>query len=275
MTPETKEKTKKILGIVGNVLIWVFVAFAVVITALVFAAQGSEDGVPSLFGKSLITISTGSMDPTYKIGDMVFMEKLDDDDDAKSKLQKGDIITYKAPIDINGDGSIGDINTHRIEDVVKDKNGVVTGYITKGDANTLTDMEGDTPYPTLIKANDIVGKCTEKGKLPLLGGAISWLRSPLGFFLCVVLPMILFFLYELYNFISILVTERARRAAEAVSENEEEIKRRAIEEYINSQKANAAPSGSAAETPDTAEEDIAASVDAEDTSAASDETTDA
>ena len=49
------------------------------------------------------------------------------------------------------------------------------------------------------------------------------------------LPLILFFLYELYNFISILTKERAKRAAVSAKETEEEIKRRAIEEYLRSQ----------------------------------------
>ena len=65
---------------------------------------------------------------------------------------------------------------------------------------------------------------------------INFLRSRLGFFICIVLPLILFFLYELYNFINILVTERAKKAPVA-KETEEEIKRRAIEEYIKSQQA--------------------------------------
>ena len=51
--------------------------------------------------------------------------------------------------------------------------------------------------------------------------------------------MILFFLYELYNFISILTSERAKKAPIA-KETEEEIKRRAIEEYLKSQQEAAA-----------------------------------
>ena len=103
---------KKILSIVLNTFIWLFVIFSLIITILAFSAQGSKDGVPSIFGKSLITISTNSMEPTYKVGDLVFMTKLDDE--AKLNLKPGDIITYHAPIDINKDGKIGDINTHRV-----------------------------------------------------------------------------------------------------------------------------------------------------------------
>ena len=227
------QKFKKIAGIVGNVLIWVFVAFSLLITILVFSAQGSADGIPSIMGKSILTIQTPSMDPTYKVGDMVFMTKLSDEE--KLNLKEKDIITYHAPIDIDGDGLTGDINTHRIY-AIDIETGVI---VTKGDGNHFADNEGNQPYT--IQLNDVIGVCTEDGKLSGAGNVIEFLRSRLGFFICIVLPLILFFLYELYNFINILVSERAKKKPIA-KETEEEIKRRAIEEYIKSQQAAAAAS---------------------------------
>lgn len=225
---KSNSKIKKIAGLVGNILIWVFVGFSLLITVLVFSSQGSADGIPAVFGKSLLTIQTASMEGTYNVGDMVFMTKLSDEE--KAQLQEGDIITYRAPIDIDGDGKIGDINTHRI--ISHDPaTGVV---VTKGDNNILPDNQGDNPYT--IHRNDVIGKCTESGRIVGLGNVIEFLRSSLGFFLCIILPLILFFLYELYNFISILVSERAKKAPIA-KETEEEIKRRAIEEYLKSQQA--------------------------------------
>ena len=227
-------KAKKIAGIIANTLIWVFVGFSLLITVLVFSAQGSSDGIPAIFGKSLLTIQTASMEDTYNVGDMVFMTKISDAE--KLQLKAGDIITYRAPIDINGDGMIGDINTHRV--VSHDAS---TGVIvTKGDNNILPDNQGDNPYT--IHRNDVIGLCTEQGRLAGLGNVIEFLRSSVGFFVCIVLPLILFFLFELYNFISILVSEKAKRAPIA-KETEEEIKRRAIEEYIKSQQAQAGASG--------------------------------
>ncbi len=230
MTDAKKQQIKKIGGIALNVLIWIFVVFSVLITVLVFAAQGSSDGIPALFGKSLITIETPSMSGTYEVGDLVFMEKLSDED--KANLEEGMIITYRSPIDLNGDGDIGDINTHRISKKITAEQSP-TGkpyFITKGDAPQLADDE------YIVEYMDIIGVCTEDGKLSGVGNIIDFLRSSLGFFLCIVLPLILFFLYELYNFISLIVKERAKRAPVS-KETEEEIKRRAIEEYIKSQNA--------------------------------------
>ena len=221
-------KAKKIAGIIGNVLIWVFVAFSLLITIMVFSAQGSSDGIPAILGKSILTIQTPSMEDTYKVGDLVFMTKLNDEE--RMNLEVGQIITYRAPIDIDGDGLTGDINTHRIHSY-DPQTGII---VTKGDNNIVPDNEGSNPYT--IHRNDVIGRCTESGKLAGVGNVIEFLRSKLGFFICIVLPLILFFLYELYNFISILVSERAKKAPIA-KETEEEIKRRAIEEYIKSQQA--------------------------------------
>ncbi len=217
-------KTKKIINIVGNTLIWLFVAFSIATTALVFIAQGAEDGIPEIFGKSWITIQTGSMEPTFNIGDLVFMDKLDDAE--KNDLKVGDIITYSAPIDINQDGQTGDINTHRIVEIDHE-----TGII-----QTRGDYDGAIDDIYQITKNDVIGICHPDSKADGIGGVIDFLRSSVGFFVCVVLPLAMFFIYELYNFITLLVSERQKRQP-VEKETEEEIKRKAIEEYLAQQKA--------------------------------------
>ena len=228
-------KFKKTLSVIGNTLIWVLVVFSLIITIMVFSAQQSSDGIPALFGKSLLTIQTPSMEKTYSVGDMVFMTKLSDED--KYKLKEGDIITYHAPIDIDNDGLTGDINTHRIVSIDHESGLIVT----KGDGNLINDTY-------TIHRNDVIGLCTENGKLLGVGSVVEFLRSSVGFFICVVLPLIVFFIFELYNFISILVSEKAKKAP-VDKATEEEIKRRAIEEYLRSQQA------AAQNTADTPEKD--------------------
>ena len=226
METAKKADVKKILSIVANVLIWAFVIFSVLTTVLALSAQGDEDGVPSIFGKSLVTVQSPSMEPTFMQGDLLVMTKVTEEE-AKA-LPAGTIITYRAPIDINNDGQIGDINTHRI---VKNENGVI---ITRGD-NTETNFENDT---YTLNAKDIIGTVREEDRIPVLGAIISFLGSSLGFFLCIVLPLALFFIYELYNFIKLLVSERSKNAPVS-ADVEEEIKRKAIEEYLKQQAAQA------------------------------------
>lgn len=221
-----KEKVKKIAGICVNTLIWIVVVVSLFITILVFSAQGSKDGVPSIFGKSLVTIESNSMEPTYKTGDLVFMKKLSDAE--KANLKVGDIITYFAPIDINNDGQVGDINTHRIVAI-----DMASGTIqTQGD-NRETNPVADN---YTLKYMDVIGQCTEDARLGGVGAVIGFLRSSIGFLLCIVLPLVLFFFYELYRLVMLIASERAKRAASVSKETEEEIKKRAIEEYLASQK---------------------------------------
>ncbi len=235
------EKVKKIISTVISVFTWIFVAISVIVTVLVFAAQGkNNDGVPTVFGKGFITIQTPSMTGTFNEGDLVFMTKFTDEEKDKLisgelELDVGTIITYKAPIDINKDGKTGnDINTHRI---YSHEEGSLS-YTTKGDANPGHDNEGDTPYT--VHVTEIIGTCKDGARLPIVGFVLDFLRTGLGFFLCIVLPLILLFLYEVYVFVSVLVSERAKKVAGAAKESEEEIKRRAIEEYIKTLEAQKA-----------------------------------
>ena len=223
-----KEKAKKIASIAGNTLIWLFVIFSLIITILVFSAQSSSDGIPALFGKSLITVSTDSMKDEFSAGDLIIMERVYGD--AILDLEVDEVITFYAPIDIDGDGKAGDINTHRIVEKHIDRESGSGYFVTKGDNNPLKDNEGSDGYTVAV--SDVIGRYTGT-RFAGLGAVISFLRSSLGFFIFIVLPLIVFFIYELYRFIALLLEERAKKNPKKISpEQEEEIKRRAIEEYL-------------------------------------------
>ena len=61
---------------------------------------------------------------------------------------------------------------------------------------------------------------------------MSFLRTKTGFFICILIPMALFFLFELYKMI-VTIIEIKRPALSAA--DEEEIKRKAVEEYLKEQ----------------------------------------
>jgi signal peptidase len=223
--------------------------------------MGNSSGVPEVFGKSLITISTDSMEPNIKQHALVLLDRLEPGE--IYDLQPGQIITYRSPIDLNGDGEKGDINTHRIVE----NNTENFYFVTKGDNNKLKDNEGDNPYT--VQYTDVLGVCTEDDALNGVGGIISFLQSSLGFFICIVLPLILFFLYELYRFIFIVVTEKNNRNQEKAAETEEEIKKRAIAEYLAQQAA--ANAANATPTEEKAPEEEASKEEAPAEESASDE----
>ena len=205
---------KKAIKMIFNVLAWVVLILALLITVLVFSSD-RNNGVANLFGFMPMTVESDSMKPTFKKNDLIIVKEIDD---VKS-LKKDDVITFWTII--NGQKQK---NTHRIVDIVKE--GKSISFITRGDNNAIDD---EVP----VAAGDIIGKWTEF-KLSGFGKIMDFLRTKTGFFICIVIPMAIFFLFELYKFI---ITVNEIRKPKLTEDDEEEIKKKAIEEYLASQKA--------------------------------------
>lgn len=206
---------KKVVGIVINVILWLFVVFAALTTVVVFTGT-SNNGVGNLFGYMPFSIQTQSMEPTIKAGDVMIGKEVD-----FNTLKEGDIITYWTTVD---EQKI--LNTHRITKVISNGKGSVPSFKTKGDNNQIEDEY-------TVAAADIVAKYNSK--ISGLGKAVDLLETQKGFFICIVLPLILFFLYKLYHFIKVLVTVKQEKAGLS-KEDEEELKKKAVEEYLAKQK---------------------------------------
>lgn len=206
---------KKVVGIVINVILWLFVVFAALTTVVVFTGT-SNNGVGNLFGYMPFSIQTQSMEPTIKAGDVVIGKEVD-----FNTLKEGDIITYWTTVD---EQKI--LNTYRITKVISNGKGSVPSFKTKGDNNQIEDEY-------TVAAADIVAKYNSK--ISGLGKAVDFLETQKGFFICIVLPLILFFLYQLYHFIKVIVTVKQENAGLS-KEDEEELKKKAVEEYLAKQK---------------------------------------
>ena len=203
---------KKVLKNIVSVIAWIILIFALLVTILVFSAE-KNNGVSSLFGYIPLTVESDSMKPTFSKDDFIIIKEIDD----VNTLQKDDIITFWTII--NGQKVK---NTHRIIEV-NNVNGNIS-FTTKGDNNDIKDSL--KVYPA-----DIIGKWTDF-RIGGFGKVMSFLRTKTGFFICIIIPMVLFFLFELYKLIVVIVEVKRPAAAEI---DEEEIKRRAIEEYIAEQ----------------------------------------
>ena len=220
---------KKVLKITLNVLAWILLILALLITIMVFSS-GRNDGVSNLFGFIPMTVESASMEPTFKVNDLIICREVDD----VNTLQEGDVITFWTIID-----GAKVKNTHRIVSVVD--NAGSRSFVTRGDNNGVDD-DGSVP------AGDVIAKWTGV-RLPLLGKVMSFLTTKTGFFCIIVIPLALFFLFELYKFIVTLIEMKKPKLTES---DEEEIKRRAIEEYLASQKAAAGESGEDGTAPEEA-----------------------
>lgn len=203
---------KKALSIIINIIAWVILLFALLITVLVFSSSRNGD-TADLFGYIPLSVESDSMKPTFKKGDLIVIKEVEDLYD----LKKGDVITYWTIIDGKRVK-----NTHRIAEINEEGNS--RSFIMKGDNNSVNDEDPVLP-------GDIIGKWNDF-KIGSAGKAMDFLRTKKGFFICIVVPMILFFLFELYKFIVTLIEVKKPKLTEA---DEEEIKRKAIEEYLAEQ----------------------------------------
>jgi len=217
---------KKVFRIVLDVLAWMLLIFALLITLLVFASN-KNNGISSLFGRMPMSVQSDSMLPTMKTGDLIIVKEAD-----LYSLKVGDVITFYSIVD-----GRRILVTHRITEINEFEN--TRSFVTKGDNNPVEDS-----LPAY--ASDIVGKWKGGGKV------LDFLQTKKGFFICILIPLAIFFLFELYKFIVALIQAKK---PEITEEEEEEIKRKAVEEYLAAQKKEASDAVDAAkeETKEAAE----------------------
>ena len=207
---------KKALKITLSVLAWILLIFALLITVMVFTSD-KNNGVPSLFGRMPLTVESGSMEPTFKKGDLIIAKEIDNIND----LKEGDVISFWTNEIVDGEKVI---NTHRIVEV-KDNNGTKS-FVTKGDNNPQNDT-------SVVFQRDIIGKWTGT-RMPVVGKVMKFLKTKTGFLVCILIPMAIFFLFELFKLIMVIM-QMKQQPAKLTESDEEEIKKRAIEEYLAEQ----------------------------------------
>ncbi|HLR63588.1 MAG TPA: signal peptidase I [Lentibacillus sp.] len=165
----SQSKKKTALKWANNITTGILFAVLAAMMLVVISTKASG-GEPELFGYQLRTVLSGSMEPSIQTGSLIAIETIHD----KSKLEKGDVITFRKNEDM--------LVTHRIIDVNKDPSGV--SYQTKGDNN-------DGPDPEPVMAQNVVGKYSGF-TLPYVGYFISFSQSKNGALLLLIPGIILF-----------------------------------------------------------------------------------
>ena len=215
-------KVKKGLKITGNVLFWIFFALALGMTIFAFTARASATGAPQFGNKVLLTVKSESMTGTFNKGDLIVCEVREESE--VKDYTVGDVVTFDYVVD--GEHIL---NTHRI--VSKTGEGANATYQTQGD-NKETNPNVDDGFRSMF---DIKGKWTGT-RIAALGAIIGFLQSSTGFLVCVVIPLALFFVYEVVQLVIIITQMRAKKTMGNISKEQEEIiKQKAIEEFIKKQ----------------------------------------
>lgn len=216
---------KKVINTIINILIVLLLAISVLVAALALASKAG--GVPSVLGYVPLSVQSDSMIPEFEKGDLIISKAVDD----STALEKGDVITFKT--EIMGEEAL---NTHRIVDVTETEG--FEFYTTKGDNNDIEDSEPVARISVAAKWEGI--------RFAGWGEAYDFLTSQFGFFLVILLPLIIFFLYEIIRFIKNLIAYNKEKALEEAMQNseiaaasglsEDEMKA-AVEQYLAKQAA--------------------------------------
>ena len=186
------EKVKKIGLSVLSACLWVIILVAALFAFTTLATRDSRS-VASIAGFKPLTVASESMEPTFGTNDLIIIKKCD-----TSTLKEGDIITFHTII--NNEYAL---NTHRIVDI--EENNGYRAYRTKGDNNQIEDTH-------VIADGDIVGKYVLK--LAGVGALMRFLSSSTGFLVVIIIPLLIFFVLQVYHLIMVILKLKKATAEE-------------------------------------------------------------
>ena len=160
---------KKIWKCITSVL----VALIVIVALMLVGAR--------LIGLQVFTVLSGSMEPTYHVGSLIYVKDVD-----PFELESGEVITFM--LDENT------VATHRIVEVVPDEeDDSVVRFRTKGDANENVDG-------SLVHYKNVIG--SPVFTIPYLGYAVSYIQNPPGTYVAIsagAILLLLVFLPDLFG----------------------------------------------------------------------------
>lgn len=148
-----KLNRKKIIKNIFKAIIYPIIILVLICNIILLVQKIiTPDKIASIFGYKAFVISSGSMEPTLNIGDIVIIKET-----KQEQISKGNIITFRKD---------GYNITHRINDIIE-KDGEKY-YQTKGDKNTTTDAD-------LVKYEEIEGVYVFK--IDKIGSIITYAQN--------------------------------------------------------------------------------------------------
>ena len=207
---------KKIGKVAVDVLIVIVFIISVILVIANLTADKDNGEQPNVFGYVISSVQSESMSGTFEKGALV-VGKIPDE---KTVIEKDAIISFYQKV--NGNTII---NTHRVVDV--DNAGSTPIYQTQGDNREVCPVP-DTDWKTI---NDVTA--VYQFHIPAVGGFIDFLKKPLGFVICLVLPMLAFIAWQVYKLIAIYLQSKKEQMLEEVKDGvSDEAKDAIIKEYL-------------------------------------------
>lgn len=191
-----KNKVFRIIKLIKNIICWTLIVI-LVFTLVVFFMSRINGSTPSVFGYSIYRVSSGSMEPELKVGDIILDKVVENPED----LKVGDVITFKS--DDYGDLLV----THKVIKAPYEDNGKLM-LQTKGVANELEDKPISTDK---VKGIMIC-------KVDYLDTVYNVFLSPWGLLILIALIVIIFF-DEIITIVKILTNnDRSVKDADDINE---------------------------------------------------------
>ena len=119
-----------------------------------------------LIGLQVFNVVSGSMEPTYSVGDLIYVKEVD-----PTVVDPGDVITFVLNEDLV-------VATHRVIEIDAENR----HFYTKGDAN-------DTADAAPVHFNNVVG--VPQFSIPLLGYVSDYIQHPPGLYVAIGLGVVL------------------------------------------------------------------------------------
>ncbi len=232
-----KTRAQKIIGIILNVLTYLFFAICVIALVLSITAKRDADGAVSLWGKQVRVVISDSMakcDQTdvsgYEIKDipiksMLFIDLVPEDEAKAAEwyadLKVGDVLTFRYVYVQQ------ETITHRITEITKKETG---GYIIELEGDNKA-SDADTLSQTIDTSltdspNYIIGKVT--GQSYAAGLLLTALKSPIGIVCIVIIPCVIIAIFEIFRLVNALTENRRQKEREEQEKRDaefEEMKR--------------------------------------------------
>lgn len=214
---ERKHNIGRIIGW-AVMIVLTLILLPILVMNIILIAKGSSGSLvpPDIGGVAPLNVTSGSMEgdreDSFPQGSLIFVDILSDEE--KFSLAVDDVITYYLE---QSDESIIYI-THRIVAVNYADDGTVSSFITRGDANGMS----NDPEP--VPLSNVVGQY--QSCIPVVGYIVGWLQNPVVIGFVVGVPVVAFIAYDV-----IRITLYNRRLNEqtandkALADKDEEIAR--------------------------------------------------
>lgn len=247
-------KAKKITKIVVDVIFWIFLVFSLGLTILAFTAQSSPSGIPTVGNKAYLTVATDSMDAEggFKVGDLIVIEVIPEVKSSKPQetikakkealeaIEVGQSITFREQI-TEGGTTYTVLNTHKVVSITPDEEHPEDILYATFTTHGINDAGKEGVFEETL-GGDVIGVWTGK-RVAGLGKFITFLqpgkgKEHLGFVFCIILPLAGFFAYEVAVLAINVKKMKGESDKKTITKAEEElIKQRAIEEFLQKQEA--------------------------------------